>query len=322
MTSLLVRPVRAGTPVDKAKWQGRTREYDLVKEFVVALLAVSVLTVALAVLFSSPDEKQITLSMWSTTSPTDFLVTAAAELDGTSGTATYGAPYNDTPDAAQKLGPISLQHIAGVTQPVRTADDFVVRPLSAVQGSSGLVAALVTWKGSSSAQQSSWATAYDDALQKSPDQDPSKVAPGSYGPVPVMLDSLLRLAQSGGLDGALLLQGTFYQTNYTKPLLFIADGTFLEDRARADHLGGDQWGMMNETGNYPGQAWLWLYTFWYQVKPFSTSGNGDVLVWAVMALLSVGLVLVPFLPGVRSIPRLIPIHKLIWRDYYRRSAGK
>jgi hypothetical protein len=322
MTSLLVRPVPAGTPVDKAKWQGRTREYDLVKEFVVALLAVSVLTVALAVLFSSPDEKQITLSMWSTTSPTDFLVTAAAELDGTSGTATYGAPYNDTPDAAQKLGPISLQHIAGVTQPVRTADDFVVRPLSAVQGSPALVAALVTWKGSSSAQQSSWATAYDDALQKSPDQDPSKVAPGSYGPVPVMLDSLLRLAQSGGLDGALLLQGTFYQTNYTKPLLFIADGTFLEDRARADHLGGDQWGMMNETGNYPGQAWLWLYTFWYQVKPFSTSGNGDVLVWAVMALLSVGLVLVPFLPGVRSIPRLIPIHKRIWRDYYRRSAGK
>ena len=29
--------------------------------------------------------------------------------------------------------------------------------------------------------------------------------------------------------------------------------------------------MMNETGNYPGQAWLWLYTFWYQVPPFSTS---------------------------------------------------
>ena len=32
--------------------------------------------------------------------------------------------------------------------------------------------------------------------------------------------------------------------------------------------------MMNETGNYPGQAWLWLYTFWYQIPPFSSSGNG------------------------------------------------
>ena len=28
--------------------------------------------------------------------------------------------------------------------------------------------------------------------------------------------------------------------------------------------------MMNETGSYPGQVWLWLYTFWYQVKPFSS----------------------------------------------------
>ena len=48
----------------------------------------------------------------------------------------------------------------------------------------------------------------------------------------------------------------------------------------AQHLGGDQWGMMNETGNYPGQPWMWLYTFWYQVKPFSTSENADAQVWA------------------------------------------
>ena len=34
--------------------------------------------------------------------------------------------------------------------------------------------------------------------------------------------------------------------------------------------------MMNETGNYPGQAWLWLYTLWYQVPPMNTSANGDL----------------------------------------------
>jgi hypothetical protein len=132
-----------------------------------------------------------------------------------------------------------------------------------------------------------------------------------------MLGALLRLAQSGGLDGALLQQGEFFHTDYTKPLLFIADGTYLENKARAEHLGGDQWGMTNETGNYPGQAWLWLYTFWYQVPPFSTSVNADALVWALMAVLSLGLIAVPFIPGVRSIPRWIPIHRLIWRDYYR-----
>jgi len=36
----------------------------------------------------------------------------------------------------------------------------------------------------------------------------------------------------------------------------------------------------------------------------------------VMAVLSIGLVLVPFIPGVRSLPRWIPIHRVIWRDYY------
>ena len=115
----------------------------------------------------------------------------------------------------------------------------------------------------------------------------------------------------------LLAQGNFYQTDYTRPLLFLADGTYLEDLARAQHLAGDQWGMMNETGNYPGQAWLWLYTFWYQVKPFSTSGNADALVWGLMMLLTLGFICVPFIPGVRSLPRWIPIYRLIWRDYYR-----
>jgi hypothetical protein len=80
--------------------------------------------------------------------------------------------------------------------------------------------------------------------------------------------------------------------------------------------------MMNETGNYPGQAWLWLYTFWYQVKPLSTSGNADALVWGLMMVLTRALfVLVPFIPGVRSIPRLIPVYRLIWRDYYRSQAS-
>ena len=72
--------------------------------------------------------------------------------------------------------------------------------------------------------------------------------------------------------------------------------------------------MMNETGNYPGQPWMWLYTFWYQVKPFSTSGNADALVWALMALLTLGLILLPFIPGLRSLPRHLGVRRLIWRN--------
>jgi hypothetical protein len=41
-----------------------------------------------------------------------------------------------------------------------------------------------------------------------------------------------------------------------------------------------------------------------------------------MGLLSLALVLIPFIPGVRDIPRWIPIHKLIWRDHYRRPQAR
>ncbi len=63
----------------------------------------------------------------------------------------------------------------------------------------------------------------------------------------------------------------------------MADGGVLTNRAQQQHLLGPQWGMMNETGSYPGQTWLWLYTFWYQIKPFSTSANADILVMACWA---------------------------------------
>ncbi len=288
------------------------------KEFVIALVVVALLTAGLAALFSSPDENPITLQTWAQAAPSDFVATAVTELDGQSLTAGYGGPYNSTPGAGQKLGPLPLQRLGGVREPVDTANDFVLNPLRTVPGDAALTAALSTYSAASGDQQGKWASAYGDALSKAPDGDPAKVANGDYGPVPALTGKLLALASSGGLDGALVTNhNQFYASDYTKPLLFLADGSYLADRADAQHLSGDQWGMMNETGNFPGQAWLWLYTFWYQIKPFSSSTNVDALVWGLMAVLTVLLALVPFIPGLRSIPRLIPIHRLIWRDYYR-----
>ena len=210
-----------------------------------------------------------------------------------------------------------------MTIPINTAQDFVLNPLHSIaSGDPALQSALHTYDAAPAAQRQAWASAYDAALQKAPGNDPAHVAAGDYGPVPTMLAKLLTMARSGGLTGALITQGKdFYQTDYTKPLLFIADGSYLGNLADAQHLGGEQWGMMNETGSYPGQSWLWLYTFWYQIPPFSHSANADADVWAIMAILTAGLVLVPFLPGVRSIPRWVPVHRLIWRDFYRRQGG-
>jgi hypothetical protein len=309
-------------PRDQAAepWSGPWRRFDIVKEFVIATVVVALLTVLLAAVFSSPDEKPITLQAWAKADSNDFVATAVAELNGQSGTATYGAPYNNAPDSGQKLGPLPLQRWGGVRVPVDTANDFVLGPLRGVPNDPALTAALTTYTAAPADQQNKWASDYGDALSKAPDGDPAKVANGDYGPVPTLTGALLNLAASGGLDGALTSErGQFYASDYTKPLMFLADGSYLEDQARGQHLAGDQWGMMNETGNYPGQAWLWLYTFWYQIKPFSTSDNADALVWGLMALLTLLLLLLPFIPGLRSIPRLIPLHRVIWRDYYRRQ---
>jgi len=313
---------RAQEELDARAWTGPTRRYDIVKEFAAALVAVTLLTIGLAVIFGSPDRPAITLRSWANAAPADFVATAVAELDGTSGTATYGAPYVNDPTAGQKLGPVALQHLAGVREPIDTATDFVTGPLS-TSSDPAIATALATYQAATADQQASWANAYGDALSKAPDGDPAQVANGDFGPVPAMATGLLAMAKQGALDGLFQQQGGFYQTNYSHSLLFLADGTYLEDQARGENLGGDQWGMMNETGRYPGQAWLWLYTFWYQVPPFTTSqsDNADALVWGLMMVLSAGLVLVPFIPGIRSLPRLLRVYRLIWREHYRTING-
>jgi len=303
--------------VDARPWRGPTRRYDLIKELVVALLVVTLLTVLLAAVFSSPDEAGVTLQRWARSAPNDFVATATKELDGSSSSAGYGPPYNHN-GPGQAIGPLHIQRWIGVHIPIDPAGDFVISPLRTVRGDPSVATAVSAYQAASDTQRTTWAANYTTALGAVPDGDPAKVGHGDYGPVPVLTTSLLTLAQSGALDSQLVSTGTgFYQDDYTRPLLFLADGTYLSDLAQQRHLAGNQWGMMNETGNFPGQPWLWLYTFWYQVSPFDHTSNGDALIWGIMLLLSLALVLVPFIPGLRSVPRWIPIHRVIWRRYYR-----
>jgi hypothetical protein len=300
------------------EWKGPYRPYDILREATIALGVVLGLVVGLTILFSSPDLPPSTIKSWSRGDPVDFVTTATTELDGSSTTAGYGPPYNHASDG-QHIAFIHLAKWLGVSHPIDTAQDFVLAPLRSLTGQPALQSAISSYESASAKTQAGWTTAYESALAKaSVTADGSvSVKAGSYGPLPEMMGSLLTFAQSGGLDGALLTSRQFYQTDYTKPLLFMADGAVLTNRAQQQHLLGNQWGLMNETGSYPGQTWLWLYTFWYQIKPFSTSANADILVMAVMGVLSLAFILIPFLPGIRDLPRRIPIYKLIWRDHYR-----
>ena len=300
------------------------RRGSLARETLLAFVALLVTAACLSALFSSPDDPPVAIAQWAAADPSDFLTTAASELAGTSETARSGPPYTSVPHAGQNLvGGLSLQRLAGVRIRVDPARDFVLAPLALPAATNRrLAAALRRYERAPLPVRTAWLNAYAGALEFARGEalGPTKLAPGPYGPVRILMDALLDLARSGGLDGALSRTGRFYQSDYTKPLLFLEDGEYLEGLAKQQHLLASEWGMMNETGNYPGQPWLWLYTYWYQIAPFATSHNADAQVWGIMAVLSILFVLVPFIPGVRSVPRWVPVYKIIWRDYYR--AGR
>ena len=319
---------RSRRRAEGAAWRGPLRHYDIIKEATIAVGIVAVLTVLLAVLFSSPDAPPVTLKAWSNAQPVGFTKIALSELDGTSDSATYGPPYNHGRGSVQYLGPISIQKAFGITTPIHPALSFVLDPLSSLPSAPvRLRSAIHRWEAAPAATRNAWAGHYAEALSGKPLSSSSvpTVSTGA-GPVPEILTSLLSMARSGALDTSLVTNSTFYTTNYTKPILFIGDSWKAQHAASywgkivtAQHLASNQWGVMNETGSWPGQPWLWLYTMWYQVPPMSTSArdNADVLVVAIMAVLSLVLLAVPLIPGLRDLPRWLPLHRVVWRRYYR-----
>ncbi len=305
--------------LESSKWKGPTRRYDIIKEGFIATIIVVLLVFGLAYLLSSPDEPAVTVQSWSKMAPSDFMATTVSELNGTSETANYGPPYNNGNRNVQKIG-VSWQLLTGVHQKINPAQTFVLGPLSRLdQSNLKLQKALKEYQQASPNEQLAWDNAYLKALDKvSYKNNIPSVPKAKDGPVPLIVANELSYAQSGAIDASLLSQEPFYGTNYTKPLLFIEDGNYFSSLAKDQHLYGNQWGVMNETGSFPGQPWLWLYTLWYQIPAFSSSVNVDLIAIYLTGLATVLLLLVPFIPGIRSIPKIIPIYKLIWRQWYKK----
>jgi hypothetical protein len=275
----------------------------------------------LASLLSSPDVPPVTVASWAKVAPADFLATAASELAGTSKTATYGPPYTNTPNVSQSIL-FAPAPISGVRQPINSAEAFVLSPLQRAAATDlRLAIALRRYEGATAARQTAWNAAYAKAVTRVVFHDGVPVVPVVRdGPVPTLIGTELTLAQSGAIDADLLANHSFYGTDFTKPLLFLEDGQYFSQKASDQHLTGAQWGVMNETGSYPGQPWLWLYTLWYQVPGFDHSANVDLIAIYLTGAATILLLLIPFLPGLRDIPRLVPLHRLVWRDWYRRSG--
>jgi len=308
-------------------WGGKNRHYDIFKEGAIALTITTVLVVALSALFSAPDDPALTFKGWAADSPDTLYATAVSQLAGSSESAGYGPPYNSASDGLS-VGPLFLQKAGGVTHPIDNVNDMVITPLSSQVEPSNVTAALKTWTAADPDQQTAWATAYDDAVQATADDNGDlhidAVEKGDYGPVPDLAAGLVAMAGSGAYDNAMTGQGKFFQTDQTAQLLMMGDGPYMEDKAVALHLGGDQWGMMNEAGSWPGQIWLSFWSVWYQLPAFNNpdggtlTDNADAIIFFILMGLILVFLLVPWIPGIRDLPRWIPLHRLVWKDYYKK----
>jgi hypothetical protein len=287
---------------------------DLLKEFAWALGIVLVLGIVLAAVFSSPDEPSLTAQRVAKVEPSILAGTMLRALSGQSAIAQYGPPYNDQNQNAQAIGGFAPQVWAGVQLPVNAPNVFVLHPLSmAAALSPRLQLALKQYEGASNAQQQQWVNRVLNVLPHAQYDASGVVLPqGKYGPLPEMMDGYFQLARSGLLESAVNQNGSVYQTDFTNALLLL-QGQAMGAAATPLHMLGEQWGMMREPDNYPGAVWLWLYTALYQVPPYNSSSAADLMVGLTIGALSLLLMLVPFIPGLRDIPRYIPLHRLIWR---------
>lgn len=309
----------------KRQWAGPLEKYDLIQEGLIALVVVALLIILLSLLFGVPKVDAVTFQSWAKADPNDFVATTLTELAGTSETATYGPPYNDGTGQLQSLGPIAPQSWFGVQAPVNATQDFVIAPLTAYAPlSADLQKTLDQWNKASADQQAAWnkaAAAAKVSIDTAGAAPAVKLDGGDSGPIPAMMSAMLAMAQSGALDSQMIDNpGAGYSMDYTKSLLYLADGNYLGDVANTYNLSGEQWGVMNEIGKWPGQPWLWAYALWYNTPPFSNVGT-DIFAIVMFALVMAVVFFLPFIPGLRSIPRVLRLYKWIWKPYYSKYGS-
>ena len=342
-----------------ATWTGPERRYDLIAEGTIAVIIVAVLCIIAAILWGSPNGgltrpkgpaspagQAFSAKYWDTNDPSDLAQTAVQELLGATTTAGYGPPFNTTTGASQGIIGIQPAEIAksifGLTLPINTANGFVLAPVSQfVAPYNPVVAAAIRiYKAAggdlapgapadkvASAQQATWLNNYAKALaQPSATFTPTSVtvSPGNYGPVPLIIRAELLIAHNGSLDG--YFQGSDQQlsTNTTNGTMFFSDGSLWESIATAQGVAGDQWGVMNELWNFPGQVWLWLYAGMYQIPALNPSNNSNLDLDVGLLMILFGFLLpmfAPWIPGINRIPRWIPLYKIIYRQYYHSTGS-
>lgn len=287
---------------------------DFVKHLLSTTLVVAVLTAVLSGIFHEPVRPALKIGTYATTHPKDFLTVALGDLNGTGAIANYGPPYNHGTGAVQDF----VQKWVGVIHPVYPREDFVLQPLTyAAHLDPTLTPALHRFTHASAAQQTRWEQAFGVALAHARVQGRHVLLPaGTYGPLDVMMQGLLHLGQSGLMTGALDRSPADYQFDNQNSLLFL-QGIPMHNAATKLELEGNQWGIIHEErAPYPGPWWMTIVTAIYQVPFIANASAADALALGGGMGVFLLLMFAPWLPGLNRLPRLLGVHRLIWRTYY------
>ncbi len=298
------------------------KDFDLIKEGAISLGVTTVLVIGAALIFKAPYRPAITNQQIARTQPITIMQTALGDLDGQGAIASYGPPYNHGTGGTQSIWGFHPETWWGTPYQVNTAKNDVIAPLSMLAtaaNDSKLADDLKRYGNASESQKRLWDQNFGLALNKATVKGGKvRVPSGDYGPVEPMMNAELSMASSGLFSGALdreTNQGV-YRWNVQNDLLFL-QGTALHQIAGTLDMKGEQWGINHDEAAYPGPWWLTPYTFLYQVPPWSTSPAGDEMAAYTVGILFMLLLFLPWIPGLNKLPKLLPLYKVIWRDWYR-----
>jgi hypothetical protein len=299
------------------------KPYDMFREGLMVLCGVTVVIVLLAAFWGFADYPPLTTKEVATKEPVAFLQRTVSYFSGKSDLQTYGPPYTNNYENAQHIGLFCPACWVGVVTPLNAQRDLVMEPLQQIGVlNPSLTASLKLYEQATAAQKSSWIKSYSAALQAARVEQGRVVLPqGQYGPVASMMEAMLNLARAGLLEAA-LTQNTNpqlapYGTNYVRASLYLG-GPIMDGVANHLDEQGSEWGMTHSEGPYPGAWWLWPYAFLYQIPVIGNSPNADLIAGMIMFAFTLVLIFLPLIPGLNRIPYVIPVYKIIWRDWYQK----
>lgn len=273
-------------------------KYPLLAAFLFAVIAV------VAGLVGSPNWPRDTIAKVSQQDPGGAILAFTQELDGASSSATNAQEW-------------------GMGDPGQV---FVINPLRQYAPLLGtdVSIALTAYQDASSTQQQAWASAYDKALGSitpmsngdsdmggvsSPDYAQIGTLTGDFGPVPVLVNADLQLAQQGFLEEYLESVESGHAYHLTN--IWLYDHPSLLNTAIAEGLTDDQWGMVKERGFSVGPWYLFIPAVFHVKLPNGASGLWFVIYNLLFAFFL--LFVVPLTPGLRSLPKYLKLYRLIYR---------